>query len=386
VLSFWFAILATWTTRSGAVASVHAFERRTLLIVLLTVLLAATAAVAIALIAKRWRAIGAGSSPGLPDLGAAAGGARDVMHELTDVALTTFAAAIAFATVVVPLLMGQTVRAGTYDALARPLGIIVVVGIGLCPLLGRSHEGWHAVAVRALPPVLAGALALALLAAFGWSDSLGGLFGLAACVFAGVAALEWLWLRAKHAGGEAGFLSGLGKALTGSRGATGGMLVHVGMALLMAGLIGSGMYREQTRLDLVSGTEASGKIGDYTISVLDVTDSQIAQDGQRITARLAVERDGERIGIAEPSLDYFPNSGQTVARAAIVGTAWQDLFVSPESFSEETITVQAIVFPLIRLVWIGAAFLVVGGGVAMIPRRRRAEATAPTRVAAEEGT
>jgi cytochrome c-type biogenesis protein CcmF len=384
-LTFWFTMLATWTTRSGVVASVHAFEKRTLLVVVLSLLLGVVAAVSVALIARRWRQVGAGSSPGLRDLGEGLGGARDVMHELTNVALTAFAAAIAFATVVVPLVMGQTVRAGTYDALARPLGVIVMVGLGLCPLLGRAREGWRAVVVRALPPVIAAAVTLALLAAFGWAHSLGGMVGLSACAFAGVAALEWLWIRAQRAGGDDGVMVGVSRAITGSRGATGGMLVHVGMAILMAGLIGSGIYQQRAQLDLKSGTAAAGNIGDYRIRVLDVVDSKISQGGQRVTARLAVERGGSRVGVAEPSLDFYPDSGQTVARAAIVGQTWQDLFISPESFSEKTITVQAIVFPLIRLVWIGAGFLVIGGAVAMLPRRRRAEATAPVRAAAERG-
>jgi cytochrome c-type biogenesis protein CcmF len=385
VLTFWFTILATWTTRSGVVSSVHAFEKRTLLVVLLSLLLGAIAAVGIALIAKRWRAIGDGSSPGLPDLGAAAGGPRDVMHEVTNVALTAFAAAVAFATVVVPLVFGQTVRAGTYDTLARPLGIIIVVAIGVCPLLGRAREGWRAFLMRALPPVVVGAVTLALLAAFGWGSSLGGLFGLAGCAFAGTAALEWFVLRAQRAGGEGGFLSGFGRALGGSRGATGGMLVHVGMAVLMAGLIGSGMYQQRETLTIKNTAGRPATIGPYSLTVTDVRSGSTTQGGDRITALISVEKNGRQLGTSEPSLDYFANTRQTVARAWITGSAWQDLFISPESFNENSITVQAIVFPLIRLVWIGAGLLVVGGAVAMIPRRRRAEATAPIRAVAQKG-
>lgn len=373
ILTFWFTILATWTTRSGVVASVHAFERRSLLVVVLSLLLGVVAAAGVALVVARWRAIGDGSSPDGSIMGSVEPGPRDVMHEITDVALTAFAAAVAFATVAMPVLFGQTVRPETYDTLARPLGILTVAGLGLCPLLARGGDDRPGLLMRLAPPAVTAAIAIAVLAAAGWGGSLGGLSGLGACVFAGVASLEWLWLRARRAAASDGILTGLGRALTGGRGAVGGLVAHLGMAVLLAGLIGSGLYEQEAQLDLADG--ASVAVGGYALTVLGVDTRSIEQDGERVIVGMAVERDGRRVGVGEPALDHYAGSGQTVARAAIVGTTWRDVFISPVSFADEAVSVHVIVFPLIRFVWVGSGMLVVGAGIALLPRRRRAGPT-----------
>ena len=53
--TFWLTIVATWTTRTGLISSVHAFERNDTLIVILSTLLAVVAVVSVGLLAWRWR-------------------------------------------------------------------------------------------------------------------------------------------------------------------------------------------------------------------------------------------------------------------------------------------------------------------------------------------
>ena len=55
VATFWFTILATWTTRTGLIQSVHAFEKRELLVWILSTFLIVVAVASVALIAWRWR-------------------------------------------------------------------------------------------------------------------------------------------------------------------------------------------------------------------------------------------------------------------------------------------------------------------------------------------
>ena len=53
--TFFFTILATWTTRTGLISSVHAFEKNPLLVAILSTFLGVTAVASAALIAWRWR-------------------------------------------------------------------------------------------------------------------------------------------------------------------------------------------------------------------------------------------------------------------------------------------------------------------------------------------
>ncbi len=96
--TFWLTIVATWTTRTGLITSVHAFERNDTLIAILSSLLVAVAALSIGLAGLALAAVRRGGS------GCVALASRDVACYLTDVALGVFAAALLVATVVVPLI------------------------------------------------------------------------------------------------------------------------------------------------------------------------------------------------------------------------------------------------------------------------------------------
>ncbi len=169
--TFWLTIVATWTTRTGLISSVHAFERNDTLIVILSTLLAVVAVLSVGLLAWRWRRFGAREQA--VDLTA-----RDVAHELSDVVLVVLAAALLVVTVVVPLAFGRTVDPDTYRLFAEPLGVAVVAAVALCPLLALGGAtGWtFRRAVRW--PLLAAAIALPVLLSTGdWRSSVFGLVG-----------------------------------------------------------------------------------------------------------------------------------------------------------------------------------------------------------------
>ena len=152
--TFWLALLATWTTRTGLIASVHAFERNDTLIAILTALLVVVAVSSVSLLAWRWRSFGSaaqGAAQGAARPQGAAEvapqgapfGSRDVLHALTNVALCACAAALLLATVAVPLVLDRTVTPAAYPLFAQPLGVVVVAALALCPLLGRARASAH---------------------------------------------------------------------------------------------------------------------------------------------------------------------------------------------------------------------------------------------------
>lgn len=374
VLTFWLTVLATWTTRTGLVQSLHAFEQRTTLVIALSIALGLAAAAGIWLIAGRWRLLAASDGR---DEREPAHGAREMLHEVANVALTAVAGAIAFATVVMPVAFGQSVRARTYDTLARPLGAAIVTLLAVCPLIwsgGRPTA--RSVLRRLFLPLAAAAVAVLGLGLSGWTSSPGGLVTLAVAAFAGAAAIEWLAIRA-GAGGRGLSAGAFARALSGSRAATGGFIAHLGMALILAGLAGTSFFAVRDVVDLPVEAAASAVVGGYTLALRGFEERVAPQDGRRIAAVLEVTRDGRDLGSVAPALDLYAGSDQTFAQAGILGGAWRDLFVSPQSFSAERLRADVIVFPLIRLLWAGAAVLVLGGVVALLPRRLPTAARAP---------
>jgi cytochrome c-type biogenesis protein CcmF len=369
--TFWLTIVATWTTRTGLISSVHAFSRNDTLIVILSGLLAVVAALSIGLLAFRWQRFGTQGEPLLSTAG-------DVAHHALDIALSAFAAALLVATVVVPLVSDRTVGPDTYRLFAEPLGVAVVFAVALCPLfaLGRGAGGvWRA----ARWPLLAALVALPVLLLTGdWRSSVFGLVGLEVCVFAAAAVVTFIAAAARRAAGEQGLLTGLRRALTASRTRTAAWVAHAGVILILAGLLGSNVYKIERAAYLPAKAGATAGVAGYTLRFTGFTQDSGPQSSQRFFAHFVVSRGGRRIGLLAPHTDVYPVDGAAV-RAVILGSLPRDLFVvaqDPFDTSSAHLRLQLDVFPLVRLVWLGVLVLVVAGGVSLWPQRARAPVAA----------
>jgi cytochrome c-type biogenesis protein CcmF len=369
-LTFWFTILATWTTRTGLISSVHAFGKNPVLIWILSSFLVVTAAGSIGLIAWRWRAFESHDE-------VESWLSRDFLYYVTNLLLTLFAVAVAFATVAVPLLFpDRAVGPSSYDAVARPLGVVVLAMIAVCPLLAwRKTEGAQLRRTLVLPTVTM-LVSVPLWLSLGFQSNLWGFIGLLVCGFAFGAVIQFVLRAARRAAGPTGSLwSGLGRALSGSRSRTAAYVVHMGMVLVVAGLLGSTLYKvEQATIINVREGETAG-INGYTLTYKGMTESDGQQSSTRAEATFEVSRDGEVVGTVVPHTDVYPMSGAAV-RAVILGQPFEDLFVvTDEPFDGEskTIALRMVVFPLIRWVWIGSIMLCVGAVVSLWPKRRKQE-------------
>jgi cytochrome c-type biogenesis protein CcmF len=370
--TFWLTLVATWTTRTDLITSVHAFPRNDTLTAILSTLLAVVAAVSIGLLAWRWRRFG-----GQERLVALS--SRDVAYYLSDVALGVFAAALLIATVVVPLATDRTVGPDTYRLFAEPLGVAVVAAIALCPLLALGRASGHRFRRVVRWPLLVAALALPLLLATGdWRSSLFGLVGLEVCCFAAAAVVTFIVASARRAAGEQGLLTGLRRALTASRARTAAYVAHAGVILILAGLLGSNVYRIERSAYLPARAGATAQAGGYTLRFTGFSQGAGAQGAQRFSAHFVVTRDGRRVGLLAPYTDVYPQAG-AADRAVILGSLPRDLFVvaqDPFDSASTHLRLQLDVFPLVRLVWAGVILLVAGGGVSLWPGRERAPVAA----------
>ncbi|MGZ4199156.1 MAG: cytochrome c-type biogenesis CcmF C-terminal domain-containing protein, partial [Thermoleophilia bacterium] len=370
--TFWLTIVATWTTRTGLISSVHAFQRNDTLTVILSTLVVAVAALSIGLLAWRWRRFGGRERP-------VALASRDVAFYLTNVALAVFAAALLVATVVVPLVSDRTVGPDTYRLFAQPLGVAVVAALALCPLLALGRASGPGLWRHVAWPLLAAAVALPLLLAAGdWRSSLLGLIGLEICFFAAAALATFIVASARRAAGEQGLLTGLRRALTVSRTRSAAYVAHAGVILIVAGLLGSNIYKIERGVYLPARVGATAQVGGFTLRFTGFSQGAGPQGAQRFLAHFVVARDGRRVGLLAPYTDIYPQAG-AADRAVILGSLARDLFVvaqDPFDSSSTHLRLQLDVFPLVRLVWAGVILLVVGGGVSLWPRRERVRVTA----------
>jgi cytochrome c-type biogenesis protein CcmF len=379
-LTFFFTILATWTTRTGLISSVHAFQKNDLLIDILTTFLVVTVVASAGLMAWRWRLFE--SHDQVESLLS-----RDFLYYLTNLLLTLFAIAIAFGTVVVPLVFDRTVGLDTYNAIAQPLGVVVLALIAVCPLLAwRKTDGAELRKTLILPLVTA-VLSVPLWLYLGFQSDVWGFIGLVVCGFAVGAVIQFVLRSARRAAGPGkGLWAGMGRAFTGSRTRTAAYFVHFGMVLVVAGLIGSSVYKhEETALVKVKAGETASIAG-YTLTYTGMKGGTGPQNSTTSIATFDVSRDGTQIGTLAPHTDVYPMSGAAV-RAVILGQPFEDLFVvadEPFDATSKRIALRMVIFPLIRWVWIGSILLCVGAAVSLWPKARRQEQEAREAVPAAE--
>jgi cytochrome c-type biogenesis protein CcmF len=368
VATFWLTIVATWVTRSGDISSVHAFESRRLLADILTGFMVAIVAASAGLLAWRWRRLA--SDDQVESLIS-----RDFMYYAANVMLSLFAGALLVATVAMPLWFGRTVGPGTYNTLARPLTVLLLLMVAVCPLLAWRRTAGSALLRHLAFPAAAALISVPLWMIAGFAGDLGGLIGLVVSAFAGASVLQFVYRTARRVAGRDGFPAGLWRALTSDRARSGGIVAHIGMVLIVVGLLGSNVYKIEHKVVLPATIGQETTIKGYTLRFEGLGTSSGQQGAQGTLARFTVMHGGARVGRIAPRLDYYPATQQTAFRAAILNAPWHDLFVAPgDKFDQSGVAIQVDFFPLISLVWIGALALVAGAVVSLWPRRDRVEA------------
>jgi cytochrome c-type biogenesis protein CcmF len=372
-VTFILTIVATWVTRSGAITSQHAFQKSPLLSAILLTFTGVVAAATAYLLATRWRDFDS-------DEHIEAIASKDFMYYFTNVTLTVFAAAILFATVIVPLAMKQTVGPTSYDTFARPLGILFLLAIAVCPLMAWGRTEGRTIARNLRWPAVAAAVSVPLLLIGGWGSEPTGLVGLVAVVFALASIVQFAVVRSSKSRGN-GALGRLWNFLRFSRTRTAMIISHIGMALIMAGLIGSNLYKTQYDISMPAKVGASARAGPYTLTFKGYENGTGVQQSELTTAKFTVTKDGKDLGTVRPRVEFFTNTQMTAARAVILGGATKDLFIAPNQFSKNRADVKVDTFPLIRLLWIGTILLVGGAAVSLWPARRAQEALADEKMA-----
>ncbi len=280
-LTFAFVIVGTFISRSGLVQSVHAFEGDPVSLALFGVLIGASILAGIVGLIVRWKSFGPSDS-GVDDVENML--SKDAAYYFNNVIMIVFAVLLAYLTVSSALpsqlpFGGQTVSAGTYNAIARPLGVIYLAILAVCPLLswGRTEgkQFWKRARIPGICAIVLFAVLLfyfityllpsydAILAA-GGTEAEGLLEQGPSWYYNGVAVVgllvasllffNSLFMLGRairgYQKGHGGNVLAAGWGMLVNRASTfGGFIAHLGMAVILVGLIGSSMYvTEKTRL------------------------------------------------------------------------------------------------------------------------------------------
>jgi cytochrome c-type biogenesis protein CcmF len=375
-LSFALVLFGTFTTRSGLIQSVHAFARSNLGPYFLGAI-ALTLLGALALLLQRRSLISdAGSELQLLS--------REGLFFLTLVLLLTITASVFVGSVLPTLteaLSGQRFEAGPawFDRVTGPQFAALVLVLGVCPLLGRSvgalrrlrHRGW-------IPLVVT--LILTGLAAVAGFTRWPALVGIALATLAGSTAVLETAHGAVTRGRRRGEnpLAALGRLVARQRRRYGGYLVHLGVALMAVGVVGTRVYPFEE--ELVLTPEEPARVEDYVLTYHGL--GQLPEEDHLTTwANVTVQRGGDQLATLWPQMDRYPTEEQNYAIPAVRAGLREDLYLVLAGWSVQgqTVTLKVFINRLASFLWLGGLVFLSGGVVAMWPTFRGTQVTARRR-------
>ncbi len=407
-LAFAFVILGTFITRSGIVESVHAFSGDTVsLVFFLTMIIVSLVVGITGLIIRRKSFVADEEIESLASKNAA--------YYFNNVIMVAFAFLVAYLTLTSALptwlpFGGDSLSTGTYEAIARPLGILYLMIMSVCPLLSWSHTDGKLFRRRIKWPALAGLVVFALLLVVYFKELLpiyqGYLAGIDSTTSAeilndgpvwyynglaivGLAVASLLFCntvylfitgmsnRHKHKGES--MARALFNLFAKAPHQTGGYLAHLGMAVILVGLIGSNMFVAEQSVSLSAVEGASVTCDGYTLTYTG-TDQDTSGTRTVYYATFDVtDASGNEVGTVSPSYEIISQTQQTKLNAVVVSKPLQDLFVVYQGVDYDgKLSLDVRVNPLIEFVWIGFAILELGALTAFWPRRRRRGEEEPT--------
>ena len=368
MLTFALTLLGTFITRSGIIESVHAFGVSTLGPYFL-VFLGLTVLGFLGLLFERWSKLQ--SENALEGLVS-----RESGFLLNNLLLAGGAFAVLWGTLlplVAEAISGQkiAVSAPYFNQVVGPIFLAVVLLLGICSRLAWRRTRPGTLVRHLLRPAAASLVGAVALFALGIRNP-PALAALAVCAFSlGTISLEfWRAVRARQRmRGELPWIA-LGKLLRRQPQRYGGYLVHLGVLLMVIGIVGSSFFKAETQVSLAPGQTVS--LGSYTLEYTGLSEFP-ARTHHKVVASMNVYQGGRFVGTLAPEKNYHQRSSEPTTEVAIRTTLLEDLYVILSGWegTGQRASFKVVINPLVVWMWIGGAVLVLGTLVAVWPTPQR---------------
>jgi len=396
-VTFMLVLLGTFITRSGVIQSVHAFGQDPLSLWWFLGMMIISIVVPAYLLMGRSKIFGADDE--FTSLMS-----KEGSYYFNNL-LMLFSALLVAGLTLSPAIKGPTFNAASFDLLARPIGIFYVLLMTVCPILSWGSTGWDAFWKRAKWPLAGGGVLSAGLLAI-WATAmlpnytpnakgLGALVGIQApldhvesvigLIIAGFAIALPVYLfidgsRKRAAARGENPLVAFGNILFKSRTQSGGYMSHLGIGIVLIGLIGSTMYVKDVQFTMPNQVGAKQQVGDYEL-VFKGTDATTLSNGD-VVKRVIVDlnKNGVLVETVSPTVTELAQRSENQSsrlNAAVHSELLRDVFVAFQSGDASGLTFDVKINPMISWAWVGFILLVFGTAIASWPRKEVPMAPVP---------
>jgi cytochrome c-type biogenesis protein CcmF len=365
--TFLLSILGTTLTRTGLVASVHAFAQSPVKPYFTTFVITATVLTVFAIVKN------------LPYLRSEVKLESVVSREssflFNNVILLASCFAVLWGTlfpVIMEAVTGEkeTIDAPYYNRVNLPIALFLLLLTGVGPLIAWRKSSVASLRRAFLIPAVAGGVVIAALAIAGVHKP-EALISFGFCAFVGTSIVGEFWKGSRAIQAKEGLaLPRAAFELTWRNTRRyGGYLVHMGIVFMFIGFTGSAFNRHETH-NLGLGQDV--RLASYDFKLLSVNNGENS-NYEFSHAALAVYQGGEEVHQLEPEVRFYKSSQQQSSIVGIWRRLNEDLYVNYSGVSQDNSKAifQMYVFPLVSWIWIGYWVLLFGTIICLIPGKVR---------------
>ena len=352
IITFGLSLLGTFLVRSGALTSVHGFASDPARGLFILAFLALGLGVALTLFALK--------APQFSSKESALPASREGMILINNMFVLCACASVLLGTLY-PLFLewmnGQKITVGPafFNIAFLPLMALPLVFAGLAPFLAWKNASFSQALKRAWPSLAACGAGLLLVLALVAKPGALALAGFGLATWLAASSLQWL-LRAR-----------------GVRGALGVAVAHLGVAVLVAGITGASLWKQEIERPLAVGETLT--VAGYTLSFereWQETTPLYQSKHAEFTLRAS---DGSFLARLHPQYRRYGKGGMNTHEVAAFHDAWFDIHViigdaSPDGKQSAA---RAYYTPLIGCIWLGCVLMTLGGLLAWRSGQRQRE-------------
>ena len=262
-----------------------------------------------------------------------------------------------------------TVGAPYYNKVFLPIVLVILILMGIAPMIAWRKASKENLRKNFLIPAIV-ALTGAVISAIIGIRQLYPLVAAAIVCFVAATIVIDLYKNSSYWAGHSGtnLLRGLYKAWYHNQRRYGGLVTHVGVLVMILGIIGSSAYKLEKTIILKPGDEFT--LGHYTYKFQGLQDVQGINWGGA-EALFNVYEGNDFIAEMRPQKRFYTGGSQMpTTEAAIQPRNMGDLYLSMTDITEDGwITVMAFQNPLIHWIWYGGGIM--GIGVILILFKRK---------------
>ena len=365
--TFLLSILGTTLTRTGLVASVHAFAQSPVKPYFTTFLVSATVLVVIAIVRN------------LPylksDVKLESVVSRESSFLFNNLILLASCFAVLWGTlfpVIMEAVSGEkeSIDAPYYNRVNVPIALFLLLLTGVGPLIAWRKSSWNSLQRAFFLPAIIGIVAGAALAALG-IHQIAPLISFSLCAFVAATIFIEFWKgsRAIQAKEKLSLWHSAFELTWRNTRRYGGYLVHMAIVCMFIGFTGRA-FDQHITANL--GLGESVQFGAYNLKLLSVDNSELPEY-QLSKAVLAVTKNGHPLSNLEPEFRFYKTSQQQSSIVGIRRRPNEDLYINYSGVLPDNskAILQVYRFPLVSCIWGGYYVLLLGTIICLIPSKVR---------------